>query len=131
MNNELIDGLEPDTKMILDETRGAIVAILKNSKPRIHYLRLVMMNNIMRAFLTLYTLEDEYEQAQKALLKTLIDVEARKNRAWFTADKAVLVSTFELFDILLGSATDEQLNEIVRFVDENREAGKWRLYRNK
>ncbi len=127
----MLDTLLPDTKMILDDTKEAIKATQKNSKLRIHFLKLVMMNNIMRAFTTLYTLDAEYDQAQKALLKVLIDVEARKNRAWFTAEKALLDSTFVLYDILLGNATDEQLNEIVRFVDENRNEGKWCLYRNK
>lgn len=131
MNNELINGLEPDTKLILDDTKNAIKAIQKNSKLRTHFLKLVMMNNIMRAFSTLYTLDTEYVQAQLALFKVLVDVESRKNRAWFTAEKALLDTTFVLFDILLGSATAEQLNEIVCFVDENRNAGKWCLYRNK
>ncbi len=126
-----MDDLPPDTKMILEDTKEAIKAIQKNSKLRIHFLKLVMMNNIMRAFTTLYTLDVEYDKVQKALLKVLIDVEARKNRAWFTAEKALLDSTFVHFDILLGSATDEQLNEIVCFVDENRDAGKWCLHRKK
>lgn len=123
--------LPVDTQMILDDTRASIKAIQKNSKLREHYLRLGMMNNIMRAFIYLYHLEGHYAEAQKAFLKALVDVEGRKNRAWFKAELALLDPTFVLFDELLGNATEAQLQEVIELVAYNRERGKWCVHRDK
>lgn len=117
--------------MMLQDAKLAIAAIGKNSKLRAHYLKLVMMNNIMRAFVVIYDLEDRYDRVRSVLTETLCRVEARKDRAWFTSDKIALQQAFELYEELLLSSEEEQLHEIMQFVESNREGGRWAVLSKK
>lgn len=121
----------PDTAEILEDARLAIAAINKNSKLRAHFLKIVMMNNIMRAFVTKYQLDKSYTVAQQALLEVIVNVESRRDRCWFRSDKIILLDAYNSYYDLLVSATDDQLNEIMRMVDENRTEGKWLVYKAK
>lgn len=121
----------PDTAEILEDARLAIAAINKNSKLRAHFLKIVMMNNIMRAFVTKYQLDKSYTVTQQALLEVIIKVESRRDRCWFRSDKIILLDAYNAYYDLLVSATDDQLNEIMRMVDENRTEGKWLVYKAK
>lgn len=123
--------MQTDAQMMLQDVKLAIAAIGKNSKLRAHYLKLVMMNNIMRAFVVIYDLEDRYDRVRSVLTETLCRVEARKDRAWFTSDKIALQQAFELYEELLLSSEEEQLHEIMQFVESNREGGRWAVLSKK
>lgn len=114
----------------VDDVVIAIAGINKNSKLRAHYLKLVMMNNIMRAFVTIYDIDSKYKTSQEALLDTLKRVEARKNRLWLTSDKIAVEEAFINYKEILDSATEEQLKHVLEFVDYNRNEGRW-LVRSK
>ena len=117
--------LHPDAQLILDDARKATLATCKNSKLRAHYLKLVMMNNIMRAFVTMYDLNTSYRYAQEALLNALCRVETRRDRAWFTSDKVALEEALFLYEELITAADEEQLREVMEYVEFNRDAGQW------
>ena len=85
-----INQVPQDIQNILEETRLSIDAIKKNSKLRMHYLRAIMMNYILRAFAVKYHLEEKYLNTQKALLDALLRVEARPGRQWLTNEKIAL-----------------------------------------
>ena len=70
-----------DATELLFDANAAVAGILKNSKLRIHYIKLVVMNDIMRAFVHLYKLDEKYDTAQADLLRVLTEVEARKDRS--------------------------------------------------
>lgn len=119
-----------DVEMILANAKVAVDGVCKNSKLREHYIRLAIMNNIMRAFVVHYEL-DSYKAIQEQLLLILRRVEERKNRIWLTSEKIQLHTFFTAYCELLRSATEEQLCEILRFVEQNSNAGKWIVYRKK
>ena len=126
-----INQVPQDIQNILEETRLSIDAIKKNSKLRMHYLRAIMMNNILRAFAVKYHLEEKYLNTQKALLDALLRVEARPGRQWLTNEKIALADAFNFFREILESSSSEQLIDILYFVDENRTQGKWVVYKRK
>ena len=109
----------------------AAQAVRKGSKLRSHYLNLVKANNLLRAIVVKYDLEVEYLVTQKMFLKALCDVEARKNRQWFTIDlNAVNLGVSALTD-LVQSLTDEQFQEITKFVADNALNNKHLVYTKK
>lgn len=120
-----------DVQEMIQTARDSITAIKKNSKLRMHYLNMVHMNNTMRAFVHLYKLETHLEETQMLLLKTLIAVENRKNRAWFLADKAVLGKALEAYEALVTSATQEELTEVFEVKKRHHRDCKWLVHRDK
>lgn len=119
-----------DAELMLASAKVAVDGVCKNSKLRNHYIHLAVMNNIMRAFVVHYEL-DSYKAIQEQLLTILRRVEARKNRLWMTSEKIQLHTFFTAYCELLRSATEEQLCEILRFVEQNSHEGKWIVYRKK
>lgn len=116
---------------ILTDTETAIKAVCKNSKLRNHFIRLVLMNNIFKAFIVLFSLDDSYSEQQHALLKVLIRVEQRRDRQWLTVDKIILNQAFSMFITLLSSATEEQLSEVIGFIENNNMSSQWLVTRHK
>ncbi len=109
----------------------ALLQITKGSKLRAHYLNLIKANNLLRAIVVKYDLEAEYLVTQKMFLKALCDVEARRNRQWFTIDlNAVNLGVSALTD-LVQSLTDEQFQEITKFVADNALNNKHLVYTKK
>ena len=83
-------------------------AVRAGTKLRKHYLNLTKANNIFLAIYVHYDLEAEYGATQKMFLKALIDVEARKNRAWLKDDLNAVDLGVAAYTTLLQSLTDEQ-----------------------
>ena len=77
------------------------------------------MNNIMRAFIYNYDMEVDCLAIQEKLLQTVLTVEARKDRKFLIADIQILKEAVERYDVLLFSATEEQVSEIAQFVKNN------------
>ena len=82
-------------------------------------LNMVSMNNIMRAFIYSYEMDVDCKTIQEKLLQTILTVEARKDRKFLIADVNVLKEAVEKYDVLLFSATEEQVSEIALFVKNN------------
>lgn len=129
--NSIEQPLNQAATEMLQDAEHAIKSFKKGSKLRDHYLKLVVMNNVFRAFVVIYELPPEYKEAQEALLKVLRTVEARKNRAVFLNEHPVLDAAFDLYRVLLDSAESRELQEIVEFVDHQREAGRWLVSKRK
>lgn len=104
---------------IIEETYASVKAIEKGSRLRVHMMNMVSMNNIMRAFICNYDMDVDYLPIQEKLLKTILAVEARKDRKFFIADIQVLKEAVGKYDTLLFSATEEQVSEVVQFVKAN------------
>ena len=109
----------------------AAQAVRKGTKLRSHYLNLIKTNNIMRAIVVKYDLEAEYLVTQEMLLKALRDVEARKNRQWFTVDLNAVDLGVSAFTDLVQSLTDEQFEEIEKFISELALDSKYLVYSKK
>lgn len=120
-----------DSLLLIEETKLAVQGINKNSRLRIHYIKLVMMNNIMRAFITHYDIQKDFVSGQLALLETLKRVESSKTRSWSTADKICLQQAFTLFCSVMEAVDNEQLLEIMQYVESNANSGKWLIYAKK
>lgn len=116
---------------MLHDAEAAYAAICKNSKVRTHYLKLVLMCNVMRAFWVAYSLPADFGLTQEAFLSTLVRVEERKRRDWMTADKIAVTYALEWYTVLLHSATEEQIEEMVEYVDYNRAESKWAIREKK
>ena len=82
-------------------------------------MNMIAMNNIMRAFIYNYDMEVDCLAIQEKLLQTILTVEARKDRKFLNADVNVLKEAVEKYDVLLFSATEEQVSEIALFVKNN------------
>ena len=95
-------------------------AVRAGTKLHKHYLNLAKANNIFQAIYVHYDLEAEYGATQKLFLKALLDVEARKNRAWFTDDLNAVDLGVSAYTTLLQSLTDEQFEEIQKFVNDSK-----------
>ena len=113
------------------DANHALLQITKGSKLRAHYLNLIKANNLLRAIVVKYDLEAEYLVTQKMFLKALIDVEARKNRAWLKDDLNAVDLAVSAYTDLLKSLTDEQFEEIMKFVDLNATSNKHLVYSKK
>lgn len=124
MSTAEIELLMTGPEMISD-AEHALRNFKKGSKLRDHYIKLVMMNNIFRAFVVAYELPPEYKVAQEGLLQALKDVEARKNRAVFLGDQQKLDKAFELYRNLVESSEPHELIDMVEFVDHQRDEGRW------
>ena len=119
MENETIALSRTDIDNIVNDVRASVQAIEKGSKLRKHMLNMVSMNNIMRAFIYSYEMDVDCKTIQEKLLQTILTVEARKDRKFLNADVNVLREAVEKYDVLLFSATEEQVSEIALFVKNN------------
>ena len=119
MENETIALSRTDIDNIVADVRASVQAIEKGSKLRKHMLNMVSMNNIMRAFIYSYEMDVDCKTIQEKLLQTILTVEARKDRKFLNADVNVLKEAVEKYDVLLFSATEEQVSEIAQFVKTN------------
>ena len=119
MENETIALSRTDIDNIVKDVRTSVQAIEKGSKLRKHMLNMVSMNNIMRAFIYSYEMDVDCKTIQEKLLQTILTVEARKDRKFLNADVNVLKEAVEKYDVLLFSATEEQVSEIALFVKNN------------
>lgn len=119
MENETIALSRTDIDNIIKDVRASVQAIEKGSKLRKHMLNMVSMNNIMRAFIYSYEMDVDCKTIQEKLLQTILTVEARKDRKFLNADVNVLKEAVEKYDVLLFSATEEQVSEIALFVKNN------------
>ena len=119
MENETIVLSREDINNIITDVRASVQAIEKGSKLRKHMLNMVSMNNIMRAFIYSYEMDVDCKTIQEKLLQTILTVEARKDRKFLNADVNVLKEAVEKYDVLLFSATEEQVSEIALFVKNN------------
>mgnify|MGYP003621607064 FL=1 len=119
MEDETIALSRTDIDNIVKDVRASVQAIEKGSKLRKHMLNTVSMNNIMRAFIYSYEMDVDCKTIQEKLLQTILTVEARKDRKFLNADVNVLKEAVEKYDVLLFSATEEQVSEIALFVKNN------------
>ena len=119
MEDESIVLSREDINNIVADVRASVQAIEKGSKLRKHMLNMVSMNNIMRAFIYNYSMDVDCKTIQEKLLQTILTVEARKDRKFLNADVNVLKEAVEKYDVLLFSATEEQVSEIALFVKNN------------
>ena len=119
MEDETIVLSREDINNIVTDVRASVQAIEKGSKLRKHMMNMVAMNNIMRAFIYNYSMDVDCKTIQEKLLQTILTVEARKDRKFLNADVNVLKEAVEKYDVLLFSATEEQVSEIALFVKNN------------
>ena len=119
MEDESIVLSREDINNIVADVRASVQAIEKGSKLRKHIMNMVSMNNIMRAFIYNYSMDVDCKTIQEKLLQTVLAVEARRDRKFFIADIQVLKEAVERYDVLLFSATEEQVSEIALFVKNN------------
>lgn len=119
MEDETIALSRTDIDNIVKDVRASVQAIERGSKLRKHMLNMVSMNNIMRAFIYSYEMDVDCKTIQEKLLQTILTVEARKDRKFLNADVNVLKEAVEKYDVLLFSATEEQVSEIALFVKNN------------
>ena len=119
MEDQSIALSRTDIDNIVKDVRASVQAIEKGSKLRKHMLNMVSMNNIMRAFIYSYEMDVDCKTIQEKLLQTILTVEARKDRKFLIADVNVLKEAVEKYDVLLFSATEEQVSEIALFVKNN------------
>ena len=119
MEDESIVLSREDINNIVTDVRASVQAIEKGSKLRKHMMNMVAMNNIMRAFIYNYDMDVDCKTIQEKLLQTILTVEARKDRKFLIADVNVLKEAVEKYDVLLFSATEEQVSEIALFVKNN------------
>ena len=119
MENETIILSRKDINDIVTDVRASVQAIEKGSKLRKHMMNMIITNNIMRAFIHNYDMDVDCIAIQEKLLQTLLTVEARKDRKFLIADIQVLKEAVERYDVLLFSATEEQVSEIALFVKNN------------
>ena len=119
MEDETIVLNREDINNIVTDVRASVQAIEKGSKLRKHMMNMIAMNNIMRAFIYNYDMEVDCLAIQEKLLQTVLTVEARKDRKFLIADIQVLKEAVERYDVLLFSASEEQVSEIALFVKNN------------
>ena len=119
MENETIILSRKDINDIVTDVRASVQAIEKGSKLRKHMMNMIITNNIMRAFIYNYDMEVDCLAIQEKLLQTVLTVEARKDRKFLIADIQVLKEAVERYDVLLFSASEEQVSEIALFVKNN------------
>jgi hypothetical protein len=72
----------------------------------------------------LYDVKD-YELSQEAFLRTLCEIEARKNRAVFTSDLIVIFEAINNLKIILESCTEEQYLEAMQIVNRHEKHSKY------
>ena len=119
MEDETIVLNREDINNIVTDVRASVQAIEKGSKLRKHMMNMIITNNIMRAFIYNYDMDVDCITIQEKLLQTLLTVEARKDRKFLKADIQILKEAVERYDVLLFSASEEQVSEIALFVKNN------------
>ena len=78
-----------------------------------------------------YELVADFTKDQTQFLQVLRDVEARKNRQWFTNEKIIAAQSLSTFTDLIQSMSDEQFEEIMKFVELNATSNKHLVYSKK
>lgn len=116
---------------LIQRAKEALTGVKKGSKLRDHYIKLVVMNNIMRAFVTVYDMPKDFKNRQEAFLETLVRVESRKNRAWLTSDLIAVQEALQAYETLIDSSSEEMIAEMLEFVNYNREQGRWAIMKKK
>lgn len=110
---------------VLSEFKNAIRHIAKGSKLRRHYIALSTINNIFRYYVVFYELEPKFKIAQEAFLKVLLDVEQRKSRLYMRSEIDVLNQTYDEFEILINSSTEQQFDEAVIHIKKHADESKY------
>jgi hypothetical protein len=116
---------------MVEDAKKAYTALSKGSRLRKHYIALTVMNNVFRAFVTMYELEPEYVASQKAFLKVLLDSEARRNRFIFKPEFEIIAQALIHYESIIISATDEQLKEMLLLVEGLQDDCKYVVTRRK
>ena len=93
-----------DKEDLIKRAKEAFKAVQKGSKLRDHYIKLVVMNNIMRAFVVAYKMPAEFQASQEAL---------------------------HAYETIIESSDEEMIAEMLEFVNYNREQGRWAIMKNK
>lgn len=120
-----------DKEDLIARAKEALAGVKKNSKLRDHLIRLVVMQNIMRAFVTVYQMPADFTAKQAAFLETLTRVQNRKNRLWLTSDLICAQEAVNAYETLIESSSEEQIAEMLEFVNYNREQGHWAIMKKK
>lgn len=129
--------MSADTQSVVDKNdliqraKEALAAVKKNSKLRDHLIKLVVMNNIMRAFVVVYDMPADFKARQEVFQATLVRVQARKNRLWLTSDLICAQEAVHAYELLIESSTEEQIAEMLEFVNFNRSEGRWGILTDK
>lgn len=116
-----------DKEDLITRAKEALAGVKKHSKLRDHYFKLVVMNHIMRAFVTVYEMPADFKAKQEAFLNTLARVESRKPRMWLTSDLICAQEAVLAYETLIESSSEEQIAEMLEFVNFNREEGRWAI----
>ena len=119
-----------EEKIFLLTCSNSVTSLEKGSRLRQHYLNLVRLNNMFRAFLANYEL-NEFEKDQKDLLKSLIDIESRKNRFISKEDFTAIKKALVTFDNILESAEPKDVAFVIDFVKNNDRTSRYVVYENK
>lgn len=120
-----------DKNDLIQRAKEALAGVKKNSKLRDHLIKLVVMNNIMRAFVMVYDMPADFKTKQEVFQATLIRVQARKNRLWLTSDLISAQEAVHAYELLIESSSEEQIAEMLEFVNFNREEGRWGILTDK
>lgn len=125
MDSTTINSADHDmiVNKIIDDTEKACVAISKNSRLNTHVKKLVLVNNSMRAFLILFDLGKEENLAlakvQDALNMAMVRVVSRHSTSYTTSDKVAIREAVTYYASLLRSTGEEELEEVMRYIDAN------------
>lgn len=122
--------IKNEEKIFLMTCANSAMSLEKGSRLRQHYLNLVRLNNLFRAFLANYELK-EFEQDQMDLLESLIDIESRKNRFISKGDFIAIKKALVTFDSILESAEPKDVAFIVDFVKNNDRTSRYVVYEHK
>ena len=129
-NEDINLNTKDEERIFLLTCNNSVTSLEKGSRLRQHYLNLVRLNNIFRAFLANYEL-NEFEKDQKDLLKSLIDIESRKNRFISKEDFTAIKKALVTFDSILESAEPKDVAFVVDFVKNNDRTSRYVVYENK
>ncbi len=129
MEKDFINVINKDS--LINTAKESAKALSKKSKLRVHYLNMVFVNNVIRAFVIKFILDNSIKEKQLELLKTLCDIESRKNRDIFKNDIKVIDESVILYEDLLYSADEEQIFDIINFVNANNGEGSWIVTKHK
>ena len=116
---------------IINDALNAAKALKSRSKLRSHYIALVDVNNLFRAFVVVYELDNSYTEIQEKLLKVLTNIEARKNRAIFTNEHFIILEAIEKFKDILLSCDEDQFMQAVEIVKTYNDQAKFVISRKK
>ena len=114
----IIKDHEQTISALLMSSKEALVAICKGSRLCTYTKRLVIINNLMRAFIVNYDLPEDVDFWQKRLKHTLTRAE-RNKKVFTTRDKLFVAYALEQYEFLVRSATEEQLHEMFVYIDKH------------